>query len=218
VAFSDHKVAQSGTRSKLFAKPLAIAFHGIRSYYCTYSYNWCRWSDSAQKHPNSETKLPIFKGYSSLIRGNPAIPILTRLVSVLVSVAWNVPRCLIWELRVGHDRLFEFQCWHTNLRILDVQTLCRMPYVPVSHPFAERLCGTIRREYLDHCLFWNALDLEQKLATFRNITAKPGFTRVWRVARPVKWQGTRRCDRAAYTTTSGNPLATGFSSCPSPRK
>ena len=29
-----------------------------------------------------------------------------------------------------------------------------IPYVPLSHPFGERLIGTIRREYLDHILFW----------------------------------------------------------------
>jgi hypothetical protein len=31
----------------------------------------------------------------------------------------------------------------------------------------ERLIGTIRREFLDHVLFWNASDLEQKLADFQ---------------------------------------------------
>jgi transposase InsO family protein len=38
---------------------------------------------------------------------------------------------------------------------------------PLSHPFVERLIGTIRREFLDHTLFWNATDLERKLETFR---------------------------------------------------
>jgi putative transposase len=42
-----------------------------------------------------------------------------------------------------------------------------MPYVPVSHPFVERLIGTIRREFLDHVLIWNAIDLERKLEEFR---------------------------------------------------
>jgi transposase InsO family protein len=40
--------------------------------------------------------------------------------------------------------------------------------VPVSHPFTERLIGTIRREYLDQILFWNGRDLEEKLGEFRN--------------------------------------------------
>ncbi|MCP4453888.1 MAG: transposase, partial [Planctomycetes bacterium] len=32
----------------------------------------------------------------------------------------------------------------------------------------ERLIGTIRREYLDHTLFWNATDLERKLSDFQS--------------------------------------------------
>jgi putative transposase len=43
-----------------------------------------------------------------------------------------------------------------------------IPYVPVSHPFVERLIGTIRREFLDHVLIWNAIDLERNLEEFRN--------------------------------------------------
>jgi putative transposase len=36
-----------------------------------------------------------------------------------------------------------------------------------SHPFIERLIGTVRREYLDQTLFWTAADLEQKLRSFQ---------------------------------------------------
>ena len=48
---------------------------------------------------------------------------------------------------------------------MEVKTV---PYVPVSHPFVERLIGTIRREYLDRILFWTAVDLESKLSEFRD--------------------------------------------------
>jgi transposase InsO family protein len=50
------------------------------------------------------------------------------------------------------------------LGIHEVKTI---PGVPVSHPFIERLIGTIRREYLDHMLFWNASDLARKLEAFK---------------------------------------------------
>jgi transposase InsO family protein len=38
----------------------------------------------------------------------------------------------------------------------------------MSHPFVERLIGTIRREYLDHVLFWTSLGLERKLSEFKD--------------------------------------------------
>jgi len=53
------------------------------------------------------------------------------------------------------------------LRILGVDEINTVPYTPLSHLFVERLIGTIRREFLDHTLFWNATDLERQLETFR---------------------------------------------------
>jgi len=38
---------------------------------------------------------------------------------------------------------------------------------PLSHPFIERLIGTIRRECLDRTFFWTATDLETKLLEFQ---------------------------------------------------
>jgi putative transposase len=37
----------------------------------------------------------------------------------------------------------------------------------IAHPFIERLIGTVRREYLDRTLFWNATDLARKLDNFQ---------------------------------------------------
>ena len=54
-----------------------------------------------------------------------------------------------------------------NLRILDIDEVKSIPYTPSSHPFIERLIGTVRREFLDQTLFWNVDDLERKLADFR---------------------------------------------------
>ena len=71
-------------------------------------------------------------------------------------------------LSSDHDPLYRFHQWQANLRILEVQEIKTVPYVPLSHPFVERLIGTIRREYLDRTLFWTAADLEAKLESFQH--------------------------------------------------
>ena len=71
-------------------------------------------------------------------------------------------------LSSDNDPLFEYHRWRANLRILEIDEIDSIPYTPISHPFVERLIGTIRREYLDHTLFWNAIDLERKLSDFQS--------------------------------------------------
>ena len=72
-----------------------------------------------------------------------------------------------WALVVmdqGTRRIIGFGVhqWKPNLRILGIHEVTTLPCVPVSHPFIERLIGAIRREYLDHMLFWDESDLERK--------------------------------------------------------
>ena len=55
-----------------------------------------------------------------------------------------------------------------NLRVLQVTEVKSVPYVPLSHPFVERLIGTRRRECVDQLLFWSASDLEDKLVPFQD--------------------------------------------------
>ena len=50
-------------------------------------------------------------------------------------------------------------------RSFEIKTV---PYVPLSHPFVERLIGTIRRECLDRTSFWTTADLEAKLLDFQH--------------------------------------------------
>ena len=71
-------------------------------------------------------------------------------------------------LSSDNDPLFQYQRWKANLRILEIDEIKSIPYTPQSHPFVERLIGTIRREYLDHVSFWNGRDLERKLVEFAN--------------------------------------------------
>jgi transposase InsO family protein len=72
------------------------------------------------------------------------------------------------RLSTDHDPLFRFHRWQANLRILGVETVQTVPQVPWSHPFIERLIGTIRREYLDRLFYWTADDLKRKLDLFKN--------------------------------------------------
>ncbi len=71
-------------------------------------------------------------------------------------------------LSADHDPLYRFHQWRANLRVLRVTEVKSVPYVPMSHPFVERLIGTLRRECLDRTLFWSAPHLEQKLADFQD--------------------------------------------------
>jgi transposase InsO family protein len=70
-------------------------------------------------------------------------------------------------LSLDNDPLYRFHQWQANLRILEVTEIKSIPYVPLSRPFVERLIGTVRREYLDHILFWTTADLENNLLDFR---------------------------------------------------
>jgi len=65
--------------------------------------------------------------------------------------------------------------WQANLRILDVEDIKTVPYAPLSHPFVERLIGTIRRECLDRTIFWTATDLEMKLLEFQRYRTPAAF-------------------------------------------
>ena len=49
-------------------------------------------------------------------------------------------------LSSDHDPLYRFHQWQANLRVLEITEIKSVPYVPLSHPFVERLIGTVRRE------------------------------------------------------------------------
>jgi hypothetical protein len=76
--------------------------------------------------------------------------------------------CLPKYLSTDHDSLYRFHQWTANPRVLEITEIKTVPHVPLSHPFVERLIGTVRRECLDQILFWTTVDLEQKLAQFQS--------------------------------------------------
>ncbi len=87
---------------------------------------------------------------------------LCRMFNTAISIE-SLPKYLSSD----NDPLFQYYRWQANLRILDIQEIKTLPHIPLSHPFVE-LIGTIRRELLDQTLFWNANDLERKLADFQH--------------------------------------------------
>ena len=85
-----------------------------------------------------------------------------------VATAGGVIRQPVPHTQLNQHRLYRFHQWQANLRILDVTEIKTVPYVPLPHPFIERLIGTIRRECLDHSVFWTATDLALKLSAFKS--------------------------------------------------
>ena len=68
----------------------------------------------------------------------------------------------------------------------------------MSHPFVERLIGSVWRELLDHTLFWTATDLENKLRDYqpyyngsRTDSGLDGVT-------PMKSEGNKVVDLSDY--------------------
>ena len=100
----------------------------------------------------------------ALHAGSPDGPAVCRMLDQVIGEAKGTPSALSSD----HDPLFEFQRWKANLRILEVVEIKTVPHVPLSHPFIERLIGTIRREFLDHVPFWGSRDLQRKLPHFRD--------------------------------------------------
>lgn len=74
-----------------------------------------------------------------------------------------------WPARVSTDNgpLLQYYRWKANLRVLEIEEIKSLPHIPMSHPFVERLIGSIRRELLDQTLFWTATDLEKKLLAYQ---------------------------------------------------
>lgn len=89
--------------------------------------------------------------------------------SVLLRLFNNATSGQGWPKRIStdNDPLFRYHRWKANLRILEIEEIKSLPYVPISHPFVERLIGSIKRELLDQTLFWTATDLVNKLRVYQ---------------------------------------------------
>ena len=112
-------------------------------------------------------------------------PAICRMFNHAIAGALTPPR----HLSSDHDPLFEFHRWKANLRILDVTEIKTVPEVPLSHPFIERLVGTIRREFWIQSLFGAPEISNGSCCTSGTTTTEIGFMRRWaaslRTAKPA---------------------------------
>src|SRR5215813_14676277 len=90
-------------------------------------------------------------------------------------MAWRSARCSSkrFETQVCRNisvpimiRFTGFINGRRTSELLELRKQKTVPYTRWSHPFVERLIGTIRRECLGRLLFWTATDLEMKLIAF----------------------------------------------------
>ena len=72
------------------------------------------------------------------------------------------------RISTDNDPLFQYHRWKANLRVLGIEEVKSLPYAPMSHPFVERLIGSVRRELLDQTFFWTKTDLEKKLRAYQS--------------------------------------------------
>jgi putative transposase len=105
-------------------------------------------------------------------------------------------------LSSDNDPLYRFHQWQANLRILEVTEIKTLPYVPLSHPFVERLIGTLRREHLDQTLFWTTADLETSCSISR-----PTSTTIARISPSKGERRIRPCRDQSQVSAhfDGNP-------------
>jgi putative transposase len=89
-------------------------------------------------------------------------PAVCRMFNEVLGRSASTPQ----RLSIDRDPLFQFHRWRANLRVLRIREIKSVPEVPMSHPFVERLIGTVRRELLDQVPFWTSTDLERKLSDF----------------------------------------------------
>jgi transposase InsO family protein len=105
-----------------------------------------------------------------------------------------------WPQRLSSDNdpLFQYRQWKANLNILDIEEIKSLPYVPMSHPFVERLIDSVRRELLDQTLFWTQTDLENKLRAYQLYFNKNRCHSSRGGAKPVESSGTKVIDLNHY--------------------
>jgi putative transposase len=83
-----------------------------------------------------------------------------------------------------HDALYRFHQWQANLRVLEITEIKTVPYVPLSHPFVERMIGNVD-ESISIEYFSGPEPISRRSLSDSNITTM-------RIGRMRRWPEARR--------------------------
>ncbi len=147
----------------------------------------------------------------SVNKGSVDGPTICRIFNQIISKK-NIPH----YISTDHDPLFQFHRWKANLRILEIDEVKSIPFTPISHPYVERLIGTVRREFLDQMLFWNEVDLQNKLDDFADYYNNHRVHASINGAVPEKFSQERTSSLATLVNYGWNSLCRGLYQLPTP--
>ncbi len=119
-------------------------------------------------------------------------------------------------ISTDHDPLFQFHRWKANLRILEIEEVKSIPFTPISHPYVERLIGTVRRECMDQILFWNEAGLQNKLDDFTDYYNNHRVHSSLKGKVPAKFSEKRSSSLATLTNFRWQSLCRGLYQLPIP--
>ena len=119
-------------------------------------------------------------------------------------------------ISTDNDPLFQFHRWKANLRILEIEEVKSIPSTLISHPYVERLIGTVRREFLDQSLFWNEVDLQKKLDYFTDYYNHHRVHSSLRGSVPTEFAEKRTSPHANLVSFSWPSLCRGLYQLPIP--
>ena len=126
-------------------------------------------------------------------------PNLCRMFNEIVS-----GKCLPNYISRDNDPLYRYHQFQANMRILKfsdgVEQIRSIPHTPTSHPFIERLIGSIRHEFLDKTIFWNYIDLTRKLDQYKDFYNNGRVHRSLCGQTPNQWSGDQSIAHADFNT------------------
>ena len=117
------------------------------------------------------------------------------------------------RLSSDNDPLFRYHRWLANLRILEIQEIKTVPYVPLSHPFIERLIGPCAANSLTMCSSGMPMTWSENWKNSDSTTMR--FACTLRSTVTHHQQPLVKPPAAVLTSTdsSGNRIAAGCTSC-----